>query len=260
MIDRQLIDALAEARRHIEPSVWLILSEALLKLDEFPKAQVIGFVRTHIKNPEAAWFISEALEGVPHLKWSLVGSAMMAVDHVVRAQTTYTEFIWSGPANGRFPVRRIDQVLYDLIAKAKHRIFLVTFAAYKIDHLCEHLGNAIARNVQVTLLLESEAASEGQLSADAMRAFSTLPLKMVKILYWPLEKRERNQAARPGKLHAKSAIIDEVALIGSANLTDDAFNRNMELGVCMKDPVKVAQLLSHFEEMEKWGTLKVLPM
>ena len=33
------------------------------------------------------------------------------------------------------------------------------------------------------------------------------------------------------KLHAKLAIIDDVALISSAILTNDAFNRNLEIGV-----------------------------
>lgn len=51
------------------------------------------------------------------------------------------------------------------------------------------------------------------------------------VYYWPVEHRERNYAGWPGKLHAKLAIVDEVVMVSSANLTDDAFNRNMEVGV-----------------------------
>jgi phosphatidylserine/phosphatidylglycerophosphate/cardiolipin synthase-like enzyme len=40
-----------------------------------------------------------------------------------------------------------------------------------------------------------------------------------------------------------------VALVGSANLTDDAFNRNMELGVLLRDPATVAGIFSNFEEL-----------
>ena len=43
-------------------------------------------------------------------------------------------------------------------------------------------------------------------------------------------------AGRPGKLHVKCAIVDDVALVGSANLTDDAFNRNMELACWSENP------------------------
>jgi len=47
---------------------------------------------------------------------------------------------------------------------------------------------------------------------------------------------QRNQSGRPGKLHAKFAVIDDAALVSSANLTDDAFNRNLEIGVMIRDP------------------------
>ncbi len=73
--------------------------------------------------------------------------------------------------------------------------------------------------------------------------------------YWPLSRREPNQAGRPGKLHAKCAIIDDAALIGSANLTDDAFNRNMELGVLMRDRATVQAIADHFAELIRGGAL-----
>ena len=77
----------------------------------------------------------------------------------------------------------------------------------------------------------------------------------MRLYYWPLAQRERNQAGRPGKLHAKCAIVDDVALVGSANLTDDAFNRNMELGLLVRDPTVVASLVEHFEELIRRGVL-----
>jgi cardiolipin synthase len=82
----------------------------------------------------------------------------------------------------------------------------------------------------VNLILEFEEASEGQLSYDALRAFPETLIKGANIYYWPVNKRERNQAGQPGKLHAKTAVIDDTVVISSANLTDDAFNRNLELG------------------------------
>ena len=59
------------------------------------------------------------------------------------------------------------------------------------------------------------------------------------------------------KLHVKCAVIDDTAVIGSANLTDDAFNRNMELGVILRDPVVVAGIHEHFETLERNRILKV---
>ena len=185
---------------------------------------------------------------------------MTTVDCLAGDNAPLTEIIWTGPANGRFPVRRIDQVLYDLISSAKKRIVLVTFAAHRVHHLCDHLANAVRRGVELTLIVESEGESEGQLTRDAVAAFKNVPATRTHIYYWPIEKRDRNQAGRPGKLHAKCAIIDEIALIGSANLTDDAFNRNMELGMVVREAAVVVAIAEHFQELIRYGALsEVVP-
>ena len=146
-------------------------------------------------------------------------------------------------------VRRLDQVLYDLISDARFRIVLVTFAAHRVRYLCNHLIQAVDRGVELTLIVESEDESEGQLTHDAVAAFRDVPAAKIHLFYWPLAKRERNQAGRPGKLHMKCAIVDDVALIGSANLTDDAFNRNMELGMLVREKATVETLSGHFREL-----------
>ncbi|CAI8970112.1 Phospholipase D/Transphosphatidylase [Pseudomonas jessenii] len=145
------------------------------------------------------------------------------------------ELLWSGPSPANeIPVRRIDQSLYDLIVTAKNEILLVTFAAAKIQRLAGSLIAAVERGVAVRLLLEFEQESEGQLSFDALKAFPADLIRQVEVYCWPLQKRERNQAGRPGKLHAKLALIDDQVIVSSANLTDDAFNRNLELGVLLQ--------------------------
>lgn len=52
--------------------------------------------------------------------------------------------------------------------------------------------------------------------------FRSVPATRTRLNYWPLEKREQNRASRPGMLHMKCAIVEDVALIGSTNLTDAA--------------------------------------
>ena len=132
---------------------------------------------------------------------------------------------------------------------------LATFAAHRVPHLCAHLTQAVQRGVELTLIVESEAESEGQLTHDAIAAFSRVPSAASRLYYWPLAQRKRNQAGRPGKLHVKCAIVDDVALIGSANLTDDAFNRNMELGMIVREAATVDTVARHFEELILRGVL-----
>jgi phosphatidylserine/phosphatidylglycerophosphate/cardiolipin synthase-like enzyme len=160
------------------------------------------------------------------------------------------ELLWSGPCpSGQIAARRIDQVLYDLISESKRDILLISFAAYKIQRLNDALAGAIRRGVTMRMIHEYEGESEKQLSFDAINAFPPQLRSAVTVYYWPTEKRERNESGRPGKLHAKGAIIDDCAVISSANLTDDAFFRNLELGALIEDDRFVHNLRRHFDEL-----------
>lgn len=255
MVSRELIAALRQARSKMSGDAWQQVVTQIARSEGSPMPDSIRQTTDGILNPDAAWILSEAFAKSAHATWSDLALAMTTVDVLVGDSTPLTEIIWTGPANDRFPVRRIDQVLYDLISNAKRRIVLVTFAAHRVPHLCEHLRRAVERGVELTLIVESEGESEGQLTRDAVAAFTLIPLASTRIYYWPIEKRERNQAGRPGKLHTKCAIIDDIALIGSANLTDDAFNRNMELGMLVREEATVLALAQHFKELVSLGIL-----
>ena len=184
------------------------------------------------------------------MSWREIGLCLQSVGETNELiAASWPELVWSGPATEIFPVRRIDQVLYDLIREAHERILLVTFAAAKIERLRKSLIEVMERGVKVSLVLEFESESEGQLSCDALTAFSDMLTNKATIYYWPHNKRERNEAGRPGKLHAKCAVIDDKAIISSANLTDDAFNRNMELGVLFSGGSVPREITEHFRSL-----------
>lgn len=259
MVTPELITALTAARRRVPRDTWQQLTARLALSESKPNPTSIQEVTAQLFNRDAAWILSEAFERSQDARWNETAAAMTAVDSLSGGIDSLTEIIWTGPGNNRFPVRRIDQVLYDLITTANRRIVLVTFAAHRIRHLCEHLAGAVRRGVELTLIVESEDESEGQLTMDAVAAFKYIPLMRTRIYYWPLAKRERNAAGRPGKLHAKCAIVDDVALIGSANLTDDAFNRNMELGMLVREKATVLTIAEHFNELIRSGVLVEVP-
>jgi phosphatidylserine/phosphatidylglycerophosphate/cardiolipin synthase-like enzyme len=249
MLSPELIHALTSARRRMTPGDWQQLATKLTAMSAGPDAATIRKATVGLLSQDAAWLLSEAFRKAGSARWNEIAAAMAAVDCLAGDNAPLTEIIWTGPANNRFPIRRIDQILYDLISKAKKRIVLVTFAAHRVRHLCDHLIQAVDRGVELTLIVESEDESEGQLTRDAIKAFANVPAAKTHLYYWPLAKRERNQAGRPGKLHMKCAIVDNVALIGSANLTDDAFNRNMELGLLFREASTVETLSEHFREL-----------
>lgn len=255
MISRELVAALRQARSKMSGIAWQQSITQIARLEGSPSPATIQQSTDCVLNRDAAWILAAAFRTCTCTTWTDIALAMTTVDFLVGDSPPATEIIWTGPANDRFPVRRIDQVLYDLISLAKKRIILVTFAAHRVPHLCAHLKHAVERGVDLTLIVESEEESEGQLTRDAVAAFQDIPLVGTTIYYWPIEMRERNQAGRPGKLHTKCAIIDNVALIGSSNLTDDAFNRNMELGILVREEASVCSIVEHFSELVTRGVL-----
>jgi cardiolipin synthase len=255
MVSRELVAALKLARNKTSGESWRQVVARLYQYEQSPAHGSLSRATEGVLNSDAAWILAEAFAKSSGTTWKEMAAAMTAVDVIAGENIAATEILWSGPSNDRFPVRRIDQVLYDLIATASRRVVLVTFAAHRVPHLCEHLRKAVERGVELTLIVESEEESEGQLTKDAIAAFKNVPLALARVYYWPVEKRERNQAGRPGKLHTKCAIIDNTALIGSANLTDDAFNRNMELGLLVREEATVASLAEHFMELVRNGVL-----
>jgi phosphatidylserine/phosphatidylglycerophosphate/cardiolipin synthase-like enzyme len=163
---------------------------------------------------------------------------------------SYLELLWSIPSpNKQLIGRRIDQSLYELIDNASYEILLVTFAAAKISTLVDKLKKAIERNVKVCLILEFSKSSKGQLSFDALKAFPNELIKNAEIYFWPTNHRSFNQAGNPGKLHAKIAVIDNTIILSSANLTDDAFNRNLELGVLIKNEIFLNKTRQYIESL-----------
>jgi len=66
--------------------------------------------------------------------------------------------------------------------QASQRILLVTFAAHRIERLCGCLHGALSRRVSLTLVLEAEQESEGQLSQRTICLFLHLGCWLQDIL------------------------------------------------------------------------------
>jgi phosphatidylserine/phosphatidylglycerophosphate/cardiolipin synthase-like enzyme len=242
------------------PSAWVIAAcEALRSLPATASTEFVLQRLPATSNADLLVLVADTVRlasanmSWEALSWVLHTSSIMQLRWQAKHRI---ELLWAGPSPAsQIPARRIDQALYDLIAGAKREIMLVTFAAAKISRLADELYNATHRGVRIRLILEFEETSEGQLSYDALKAFPSMLKSVVEVYQWPVEKRERNQAGRPGKLHAKVAIVDDAALLSSANLTDDAFNRNLEVGVMATNTEFLLSLKAYFNALIAEKTL-----
>src|SRR5881392_3567700 len=115
------ISALTDARRRIPTEAWQDLTARLAELNGGPEVNSIQFATADLLNRDAAWLLMETFQKTS-AKWNEIAAAMTAVDFLVRDNAPLTEIIWTGPTNNRLPVRRLDQVLYDLVSKAQKRI------------------------------------------------------------------------------------------------------------------------------------------
>jgi phosphatidylserine/phosphatidylglycerophosphate/cardiolipin synthase-like enzyme len=242
------------------PDAWL--KDVCFALRSSPPTESAGSIKKRMpttSNADLAFLLYEVIDvAAGEVSWEALGYGLQsAFDTYVHDQEArQIEMLWSGPPPaGHLRARRIDQALYDLIANAKHEILLVTFAAVKVERLAAALIKAAERGVKIRLVLEFAETSEGQLSFDALKAFPAALVDACEVYFWPVEKRERNQAGKPGKLHAKLAVIDGVVLVSSANLTDDAFARNLELGARLIDPDIAHWVNDHFGGLISDSTL-----
>jgi len=82
-------------------------------------------------------------------------------------------------------------------------------------------------------------------------------MRLPEVFYDPRALALKSDAR--ASLHAKCVVIDgRAALLGSANLTAAAQQRNIEVGLLVRAPALAKALEAHFEGLIRHGFLKAL--
>ncbi len=107
------------------------------------------------------------------------------------------------------------------------------------------LDAAVGRGVYVSLIVESPEKLEGGGGAAAY--------DRLRVYQWPIDRREPPDA----KLHAKAVIVDgRDVLLTSANMTNAAYDKNIELGVLCRGGGVARQVQRHFDGLIATGVLE----
>lgn len=186
---------------------------------------------------------------MPTLQPGEVASALRAASSTAEflKQRESVEMVWTGPASGLVPSRHTEQVLLQVIKDAKFSIFIVSFVAHGIGVLIQALRGAIDRGVKIDILLESSKAHGGKIDIDSIETFKK-EIPAANIYSWNSISKSSEKAT--GAVHAKCAVADgQLAFITSANLTNAAMERNMELGVLVKGGELPSELHRHLEAL-----------
>ena len=163
-----------------------------------------------------------------------------------RSAKQQVNVVWTGPLVTSVSLRRSAAVLLELIRSAQREIIIVSYAAFRIRDALAALEQRSSAGVKMHFILESQEDSHGRLSRDAAAAFDPWHGNpMAKFYIWPSEKRPLGAL-----LHAKAVIVDGfVALITSANVTENAISSNIEIGVLIRGGDEPARIHEHIMEL-----------
>ncbi|MDE0709645.1 MAG: DISARM system phospholipase D-like protein DrmC [bacterium] len=177
------------------------------------------------------------------------------------------DLVWSGPEVLGLPARDTRQVYEELLSGAERSVWVSTFAYFDGPRAFEQLAkrmDAVDR-LRVTLLLNIQRARGDTSAPDQLvRRFTNRfwgtdwPGTAKPTVYY--DPRSLDPSGPSGVLHAKAVVVDnEAVFITSANLTEAALDRNIELGVLMRHRTLATSVAKHFQGLIDAQLLRPLP-
>jgi len=191
---------------------------------------------------------------------------LRTVDQIV-LRTRKPDLVWSGPEVPGLHARDTRRVYQELLGSARYSIWASTYAFFDGPKAFEVLARRMDSipELSVTLLLNIQRKrGDTTASENLVRSFADHFWKSD----WPGSSRPRvfydpralDQEGLGGVLHAKAVVADnEVVFVTSANLTEAAFDRNIELGVLIRDRAFALTVAGYFRNLIDHHRLKPLP-
>jgi phosphatidylserine/phosphatidylglycerophosphate/cardiolipin synthase-like enzyme len=191
----------------------------------------------------------------------------VAAERNPSADAAVVELVTSGPdiAGG---TRDTGVVLRELFAEAEHRVLVIGFVVHQGREIFATLADRMSQrpNLAVRLCLDIRRAPGDTAKPTALlRRFAERFIRhewpgprLPDLFFDPRGLAEGE--SRRASLHAKCVVIDGVrALIGSANLTEAAHQRNIEMGVVVIGTIAEAAE-RHIEALITGGHLQAIPL
>ena len=177
------------------------------------------------------------------------------------------DLVWSGPELPGLHARDTRRVYEELLGCAENVLWASTYAFFDGPRAFQVLARRMdaTPRLQVTLLLNIQR-KKGDTTAPEhiVRRFADhfwtadWPGTSRPRVYYDPRALEMNGPA--GVLHAKAVVADDEAVfVTSANLTDAALDRNIEIGLLVRDRALAVSLTSHFCGLIARGLLRPLP-
>jgi len=194
---------------------------------------------------------------------NLVSAVVETREHIPDPALVF-EMVVSGPGVINVPTQDTAAVVQSLFGEARTEVLVVGFVVYKGAEIFAPLHHRMiaVRDLRVRMCLNIGRPDDGSEVAGHIAAFA----KEFKEKHWPwaevpelyyFPKSFASGASERGSLHAKCVIVDRrVAFVTSANFTEAAQNRNIEVGVVTRFTPMVERLAAYFDGLIESGTLE----
>jgi len=194
-------------------------------------------------------------------------AALLRALESVEARQTKPDFVWSGPEVSGLHARDTRRVYDEILSAAQRSVWASTYAYFDGRRAFDTLARRMDElgGLDVTLCLNIQR-KRGDTSAadDVVRRFAD----RFWVHDWPGKARPRvfydprSLAADgpDGVLHAKAVVTDaESVFVTSANFTAAALDKNIEIGLLVRDAALAQTLICHFQGLIDQKLLSPLP-
>ena len=179
------------------------------------------------------------------------------------------ELVWTGPEGTTAASRDTGVVVRELFLTAKKTIVIAGFAVHRGREIFKELGDRMTAEptLEVTMFLNIPRALRDttlteQLVARFAREFRQQHWsgqRLPTIFYDPralaIDDKKRTS------LHAKCVVVDETtSFVTSANFTEAAQVRNIEVGALIHDEQFSRTLMGQFEQLIERGVVERVPL
>ena len=215
-------------------------------------AEIAKRVPHHHHRDMALAFVDRWKKEASNVEPNVVAVALQtaALSEQKHRDSQSVELVWTGPDTGGSPFRRTEQAILQLLDSAQDRITLVSFAVYRIPNIAKALVRAAKRGVKLTVIVETPDKLGGENEYSTLRALGKEVEACSSVYFWPKEKRQVGNHEKVGILHVKCAVADgEWLFLSSANLTQQAFTINMELGMLVQGGSMPKKVERQFEDL-----------
>jgi len=179
------------------------------------------------------------------------------------------ELVWTGPEAPGGQSRDTGVVVREMFSRAKQSVLVAGFAVRQgrdiFRALAERMEELPQLHVRMFLNVGPASFTDQRSSSEIVRAFSEdfrssqWPGKHLPEVYYDPRALDQEGHQR-ASLHAKCVVVDQAeALVTSANFTEAAQQRNIEVGVRIVDAMFAKALEQQFEGLVLGNDLLRLP-